>query len=111
MRVAVELAIAGMGRVGGARGGRKTRRWVQCRGRSERGGGAESLDGSDTAEDFARGQVADATQLGKGGLDVGGGLGDSAVQVAYLGDEADGEAAQGFAGGIAGPDSRRRSAA
>ena len=38
-----------------------------------------------------------------GGLDVGGGLGDAAVQLADLGDEIHGEAAQRFAGGVAGP--------
>ena len=64
-----------------------------------------------TQQDLARGQGADATQLGQGGaggadggLDVGGCLGDAAVQLAYLGDEV-GEAAQDFAGGVAGPDS------
>jgi hypothetical protein len=39
-----------------------------------------------------------------GGLDVGGGLGDAPVQLAYLGDQVHGEAAQGLAGGIAGTD-------
>ena len=53
--------------------------------------------------------AADTAQLGEGGagggnggLDVGGGFGDAAVQVAYLGDEIGGEAPQGFAGCIAG---------
>ena len=59
-----------------------------------------------------RGQSTDAAQFGEscagggdGGLDVGGGLGDAAVQSAYLGDEVHMEAAQGLVGGIAGTDS------
>ena len=60
----------------------------------ERGRGAESIDGADPAEDLARGQSTDAAQFGEscagggdGGLDVGAGLGDAAVQLAYLGDQ------------------------
>jgi hypothetical protein len=37
-------------------------------------------------------------------VDLGGGLGDAPVQLAYLGDEVHGEAAQGFAGDVAGTD-------
>ena len=77
----------------------------------ERGGGTETIDCADPAEDLARGQRADTAQLGQSGagvgdcgLDVGGGLGDAAVQLAYLSDQIYGEAAQGFAGCIAGPD-------
>lgn len=70
------------------------------------GGGAESVEVTDPAEDLARGQGTDATQVGQGatggvggGLNIAGGLDDSSVELAYLGDEVDGEAAQGFAGG------------
>ena len=43
-------------------------------------------------------------RVGDGGLDVGGGLGDAPVQLACLSDQICREAAQGFAGDIAGPD-------
>ena len=59
----------------------------------ERGRGAETIDRADPAEDLACGQRADTAQVcqsgagvGNRGLDFCGGLGDAAVQLAYLSD-------------------------
>ena len=112
MQAAVELTVAGAGEsvADNVAGGHIDRGGAGVGG--ERSGGAESVDRADPAEDLAGGQRADTEQLGQGGArmsvtavgDVGGGFGDAAVQVAYLGDEVHGEAAQGLAGGIAGSD-------
>ena len=110
----VELTVAGTGEpvADNISGGHVDRGGTGVGG--ERGRGAESIDGADPAQDLARGQGTDTAQLGEsgagggdGGLDVGGGLGDASVQLACLRDQVGGEAAQGFAGGIAGTDTAK----
>lgn len=62
--------------------------------RDRRPHGPQRLSRSNATEDLAGGQGADAAELGEGGagdvdggLDVGGGHGDTAVQLVYCGDE------------------------
>ena len=107
----VELTVAGAGEpvADNISGGHVDRGGAGVGG--ERGRGAESIDGADPAQDLARRQGTDTTHLGEsgagggdGGLDVGGGLGDAPVQLAYLRGQVGGEAAHGFAGGVAGTD-------
>jgi hypothetical protein len=57
------------------------------------GCGVESGDGSDSAEDLAGGQCSATVQFDQGcpgrgdsGLDIGGGLGDAAIQLPHLAD-------------------------
>ena len=77
----------------------------------KRGGAAETIDRAYPAEDLAGGQRTDTAQVGQSGAGVGhcglyvcGGLGDAAVQLAYLSDQVGGKATQGSAGYIAGTD-------
>jgi len=101
VQAAVELAVPGPGEsvAHDVAGGDLDRRCAGVGG--ERCRRPEPGDVPDPGEDFPRGQIADAAQLGQGGgalgdggADVGGGGGDTPVQVANLGDELGGQPAQ-----------------
>ena len=69
------------------------------------------MNGADPAQDLGGVQCPDAAELSEGaarrfdgGLDVAGGFGDATVQLADLGDEVHGQAAQRLERGLAGPD-------
>jgi hypothetical protein len=75
----------------------------------ERGGRAEATDITDAAEDLAGGQRAETMQRGQGGagcadghLDIIGGLGDAAIELAHLADQIHRQGAQRLGGGVAG---------
>jgi hypothetical protein len=90
----VELAVAGSGEpLADNISGRDVYRSAAGVG-GEGGGGAETIDRAYPAKDFAGRQRADTAQVGQSGAGVGdcglyvcGGLGDAAVQLAYLRDQ------------------------
>jgi hypothetical protein len=75
----------------------------------ERGGRAEATNITDVAEELAGGQRAETMQLGQGGagradghLDIIGGLGDPAIELAHLADQIHRQGTQRLGGGVAG---------
>ena len=109
MEAEVQLAIAGAGKsvTDHVAGGHFDRGGAGVAG--ERGPRPEPANVTDAAKDFARGQCAEAVQVGEGGdgcghsgLNIGGSLGDPAVQLAHLTDQIHRECTQRLAGGIAG---------
>src|SRR5271163_4495561 len=74
----------------------------------ERGGRAEATNITDVAEELAGGQRAETMQLGQGGagradghLDIIGGLGDPAIELAHLADQIHRQGTQRLGGGVA----------